>query len=220
MARQGDPDLVLASASPRRRELLERLGLVLRIIPADADETVQPGERAVDYVRRVAMAKCDKVFEGLAADGAAAGPVEPGEPTLAVLAADTTVVVDGVILGKPADGAEARSMLARLAGRRHEVITGTSVRFGARRIERTVGTLVAVRALQPAEIAAYLACDEWRGKAGGYALQGIAAAFVSDLRGSMTNVIGLPVAEVLADLQALEALPRYPAPAFGVGRGG
>jgi septum formation protein len=216
MARQEDPDLVLASASPRRRELLERLGLVLRIIPADADETVQPGERAVDYVRRVAVAKCDKVFEGLAAGGV---PAEPGEPALAVLAADTTVVVDELILGKPADASEARAMLARLAGRRHEVITGTSIRFGPRRIERTVSTLVAVRALQPSEIAAYLACDEWRGKAGGYALQGIAAAFVSDLRGSVTNVIGLPVAEVLADLQALEALPRYPAPAFGVGRG-
>jgi septum formation protein len=216
MARQEDPDLVLASASPRRRELLERLGLVLRIIPADADETVQPGERAVDYVRRVAVAKCDKVFEGLAAGGV---PAEPGEPALAVLAADTTVVVDELILGKPADAPEARAMLARLAGRRHEVITGTSIRFGPRRIERTVSTLVAVRALQPSEIAAYLACDEWRGKAGGYALQGIAAAFVSDLRGSVTNVIGLPVAEVLADLQALEALPRYPAPAFGVGRG-
>ena len=215
MARQENPDLVLASASPRRRELLERLGLVLRIIPADADETVQPGERAIDYVRRVAMAKCDKVFEGLAPGEVT---VEPGEPNLAVLAADTTVVVDEMILGKPADGAEARAMLARLAGRRHEVITGTSIRFGARRIERTVSTLVALRALRPSEIAAYLACDEWRGKAGGYALQGIAAAFVSDLRGSVTNVIGLPLAEVLADLQALEALPRYPAPAFGVER--
>ncbi|HZL19968.1 MAG TPA: Maf family protein [Polyangia bacterium] len=215
MAQQEDPDLVLASASPRRRELLERLGLVLRIIPADADETVEPHERAVDYVRRVAMAKCDKVFEGLAPGAVTAEPVEPA---LAVLAADTTVVVDDTILGKPADGAEARAMLARLAGRRHEVITATSIRFGARRIERTVRTLVAMRALQPSEIAAYLACDEWRGKAGGYALQGIAAAFVSDLRGSVTNVIGLPLAEVLADLQALEALPRYPAPAFGMKR--
>ena len=215
MAQQEDPDLVLASASPRRRELLERLGVVLRIIPADADETVEPHERAVDYVRRVAMAKCDKVFEGLAPGGVTAAPVEPA---LAVLAADTTVVVDETILGKPADGAEARAMLARLAGRRHEVITATSIRFGARRIERTVRTLVAMRALQPSEIAAYLACDEWRGKAGGYALQGIAAAFVSDLRGSVTNVIGLPLAEVLADLQALEALPRYPAPAFGMKR--
>jgi septum formation protein len=210
MARREDPDLVLASASPRRRELLERLGLVLHIIPADADETIQAGELAIDYVRRVAMAKCDKVFESLAAADAA------GEPAPAVLGADTTVVVDDSILGKPADEQEARAMLVRLAGRRHEVITGTSVRFGGRRIERAVTTLVAMRALQPAEVDAYLACGEWRGKAGGYALQGIAAAFVSDLRGSVTNVIGLPVAEVLADLQALEALPRYPPPAFGV----
>jgi septum formation protein len=210
MARQGDPDLVLASASPRRRELLERLGLVLEIIPADADETTQPGELATDYVRRVAMAKCDTVFASLAAANAA------GDPAPAVLGADTTVVVDETILGKPADEQEARAMLARLAGRRHEVITGTSVRFGARRIERVVTTLVAMRALQPAEVDAYVACGEWRGKAGGYAVQGIAAAFVTDLRGSVTNVIGLPVAEVLADLLALGALPRYPAAAFGV----
>jgi septum formation protein len=210
MARRADPDLVLASASPRRRELLERLGLVLQIIPADADETTQPGELAIDYVRRVAMAKCDRVFESLAAADA------EGDPAPAVLGADTTVVVDDAILGKPADEQEARAMLTRLAGRRHEVITGTSVRFGAKRIERAVTTLVAMRALQPAEVDAYVACGEWRGKAGGYAVQGIAAAFVTDLRGSVTNVIGLPVAEVLADLLALGALPRYPAPGFGV----
>jgi septum formation protein len=213
MARRADPDLVLASASPRRRELLERLGLVLQIIPADADETIQTGELAIDYVRRVAMAKCDKVFESLAAADTA------GDPAPAVLGADTTVVVDDTILGKPADEQEARAMLVRLAGRRHEVITGTSVRLGARRIERTVTTLVAMRALQPAEVDAYVACGEWRGKAGGYAVQGIAAAFVTDLRGSVTNVIGLPVAEVLADLLALGALPRYPAPGFGVADG-
>jgi septum formation protein len=214
MARKEDPDLVLASASPRRRELLERLGLILQIIPADADETIQAGELAIDYVRRVAMAKCDKVFESLAAADVA------GDPGPAVLGADTTVVVDGAILGKPADEQEARAMLVRLAGRRHQVITGTSVRLGVRRIERTVTTLVAMRALQPTEVDAYLACGEWRGKAGGYAVQGIAAAFVTDLRGSVTNVIGLPVAEVLADLLALGALPRYPAPGFGLPREG
>jgi septum formation protein len=209
MARQAEPDLVLASASPRRRELLERLGLVLRIVPADVDETPQAGELAIDYVRRVAIAKCDKVFDAPAPEGAGASP-------LAVLGADTTVVVDETILGKPSDQQDARAMLVRLAGRRHEVITGTSVRFGTRRIERAVTTLVAVRALQPAEIDAYLTSGEWRGKAGGYAVQGIAAAFVTDLRGSVTNVIGLPVAEVLADLLALGALPRYPPAGFGV----
>ncbi len=209
MARLADPDLVLASASPRRRELLERLGLVLEVIPADVDETAQAGELAIDYVRRIAVAKCDKVFGGLAPDG-------DDDSKLAVLGADTTVVVDETILGKPADADDARAMLARLAGRRHEVITGTSIRFGARRIERTVTTLVAIRALQPAELDAYVASGEWKGKAGGYAVQGIAAAFVTDLRGSVTNVIGLPVAEVIADLLALGALPRYPPAGFGV----
>ena len=213
MARLADPDLVLASASPRRRELLERLGLVLEVIPADVDESALAGELAIDYVRRIAVAKCDKVFEGLAPGG-------DDDSKLAVLGADTTVVVDATILGKPADADDARAMLARLAGRRHEVITGTAVRFGARRTERTVTTLVAMRALQPAELDAYLACGEWRGKAGGYAVQGIAAAFVTDLRGSVTNVIGLPVAEVIADLLALGALPRYPPAAFGVRSGG
>ncbi len=209
MARLADPDLVLASASPRRRELLERLGLVLEVIPADVDETAQAGELAIDYVRRIAVAKCDKVFEGLAPGG-------DDDSKLAVLGADTTVVVDETILGKPVDADDARAMLARLAGRRHEVITGTAGRFGARRIERAVTTLVAMRALQPAEVDAYVACGEWHGKAGGYAVQGIAAAFVTDLRGSVTNVIGLPVAEVIADLLALGALPRYPPARFGV----
>jgi len=213
MARLADPDLVLASASPRRRELLERLGLVLEVIPADVDESALAGELAIDYVRRIAVAKCDKVFEGLAPGG-------DDDSKLAVLGADTTVVVDATILGKPADADDARAMLARLAGRRHEVITGTAVRFGARRTERTVTTLVAMRALQPAELDAYLACGEWRGKAGGYAVQGIAAAFVTDLRGSVTNVIGLPVAEVIADLLALGALTRYPPAGFGVRSGG
>jgi septum formation protein len=209
MAPNAAADLVLASASPRRRELLERLGLVLQVIPADVDEAPQTGELAGAYVRRISIAKCDKVSD-------ASPPDETDGPKLAVLGADTTVVVDATILGKPSDEREARAMLARLAGRRHEVITGTSVRFGGRRIERAVTTLVALRALQSAELDAYVASGEWRGKAGGYAVQGIAAAFVTDLRGSVTNVIGLPLAEVLADLLALGALPRYPPAGFGL----
>jgi septum formation protein len=197
-------DLILASASPRRRELLERLGLVLEVVPAAVDETPQAGEKPIDYARRVAAAKCDAV-----ADGAAAGR------ELAVLGADTTVIVEEAILGKPADDAGARAMLTRLAGRRHEVVTAYTVRFGGRRLERAVTTLVAMRALQPSEIDAYVASGEGRDKAGAYAVQGIAAAFVTELRGSLTNVIGLPLAEVLADLLALGALPRYPVPGFG-----
>ncbi len=197
-------DLILASASPRRRELLERVGLTLEVVPADLDETVQPGEAAADYARRIAAAKCDAVADGPA-----------GGRGLAVLAADTTVVVDGDILGKPADDADGRTMLARLAGRRHEVLTAYTIRFGTRRLARAVTTAVLVRPLQPAEIDAYVASGEGRDKAGGYAVQGIAAAFVTELRGSLTNVIGLPLSEVLADLQALGALPDYPPAAFG-----
>ena len=203
------PDLVLASASPRRRELLEGLGLRLVVAAVDIDETPQPGERPLDYVRRVAGAKCDAAV--------ARGGVDAG---LAVLAADTTVIAAseaGFILGKPTDAADARRMLERLAGRKHEVATAYRIRLGERVVERTVTTVVAFRALTLAEIDAYVASGEWRGKAGGYAVQGIAGAFVTELRGSHTNVIGLPLAEVLADLQALGALPRYPPAGFGVG---
>jgi septum formation protein len=200
-----EPDLILASASPRRRELLERLCLVLEVVPAAVDETPHADEKPVEYARRVAAAKCDAV-----ADGPAAGRA------LAVLGADTTVVVEDSILGKPADDAQARAMLLRIAGRRHEVVTAYTIRFGSRRVERAVTTLVAMRALQPSEIDAYVASGEGRDKAGAYAVQGIAAAFVTELRGSLTNVIGLPLAEVLADLLALGALPRYPLAGFGV----
>jgi septum formation protein len=199
------PDLMLASASPRRRELLERMGLVLEIAPADVDETPQPDERPGDYARRVAAAKCDVVADRLA----------PGR-ALAVLGADTTVVIEDAILGKPADADDARSMLGRLAGRRHEVVTAYTLRFGPGRLDRAVTTMVAMRALQPSEIEAYVASGEWRDKAGGYAVQGIAAAFITELRGSLTNVIGLPLAEVLADLLALGALTGYPAAGFGL----
>jgi septum formation protein len=200
------PDLVLASASPRRRELLERLGLALVVAAADVDETPLPSERPLDYVRRVAASKCD------AAVAARSPAVLAG---LAVLAADTTVISAGAILGKPVDADDARRMLAGLAGRKHEVATAYRIRVGERLVERTVTTIVSFRALSPAEVDAYVASGEWRGKAGGYAVQGIAGAFVTELRGSHTNVIGLPVSEVLADLQALAALPGYPPPAFG-----
>jgi septum formation protein len=205
------PDLVLASASPRRRELLEQLGLALVVAAVDIDESPLPREAPADYVRRVAGAKCD------AAVAARAGL--PDGATLAVLAADTTVIAAGeagpTILGKPADADDARRMLGRLAGRRHEVATAYRIRLGDRSVDRTVTTAVSFRALAPTEVDAYVASGEWRGKAGGYAVQGIAGAFVTELRGSHTNVIGLPLAEVLADLQALGALPAYPPDAFG-----
>jgi septum formation protein len=199
------PDLILASASPRRRELLERLGLGLAVEPVHVDETPLAGEPARDYAQRLAREKC------------AAALARPGLPAeLAVLAADTVVVLGDEILGKAADAAQARRMLERLAGRRHEVMTAYHARLGERSVERVVTTAVTFRLLDPAEVQAYLDSDEWQGKAGAYAIQGIAGAFATEVRGSFSNVVGLPLAEVVADLRALEALPHYPAAGFGV----
>ena len=198
------PQLILASASPRRRQLLEGVGLALLVEPVDIDEAVRDGESARAYAARVAGQKCDAAVVRLAA------------PALAVLAADTVVTLAGEILGKPGGEAQAAAMLQRLAGHRHEVLTAYRIRYGERTVERLVSTLVTFRSLYASEVAAYLASGEWRGKAGAYAIQGIAGSFVTDVRGSFTNVVGLPLAEVLADLRALEALPGYPAPAFGV----
>jgi len=199
-----NPDLILASASPRRRELLQNLGLVLAIEPVDIDETAHEGESVRDYVVRVAAEKCD------------AAVARRGATELAVLAADTIVSIGNEILGKPADEAQAGTMLQRLAGHRHEVLTAYRIRLGQRMVERLVTTFVNFRSIDAGEVAAYLASGEWCGKAGGYAIQGIAGCFVTDVRGSFTNVVGLPVAEVIADLRAIEALPSYPPPAFGV----
>jgi septum formation protein len=198
------PDLILASASPRRRELLESVGLVLAIEPVDIDEAVRDGEPVREYAARVAGQKCDAAVARL------------GTSALAVLAADTVVVLGDKILGKPDGEEQAAAMLQRLAGHRHEVLTAYRIRNGERTVKRLVGTFVTFRSLDGKEVAAYLACREWRGKAGAYAIQGIAGSFVTDVRGSFTNVVGLPLAEVLADLRAIEALPGYPPPAFGV----
>lgn len=200
------PDLVLASASPRRRELLERLGLTLRIEPVDIDEAVRPDESPRTYTER------------LAAEKAAAGVARMGGDTIAVLAADTTVVLGRDIFGKPEHETAAAEMLRRLAGRRHEVVTAYDIRHRGTTVARAVTTAVTFRLLGSDEIDAYVASGEWRGKAGGYAIQGIAGAFATELRGSLTNVIGLPLAEVLADLRAAGALASYPPPAFGAPR--
>jgi septum formation protein len=197
------PDLVLASASPRRRELLERIGLRLQVVPVDLDESPRPGEVARPYAVRLAAEKC------------AAAVVRLGGDDPAVLAADTVVVVEGEIFGKPAGEDEAAAMLRRLSGRRHEVVTAYHIRHRGTAIERAVSTAVTFRLLSPPEIDAYVASGEWRGKAGGYAVQGIAALFTTELRGSLTNVIGLPLAEVVADLRAAGALGSYPPPGFG-----
>jgi septum formation protein len=198
------PDLILASASPRRRELLERLGLLLRIEPVDVDETPAAGEKARAYAQRLAAEKGDAALARLEA------------AVLPVLTADTVVVLGDDILGKPANQDEAAAMLRRLAGRRHEVMTAYRAHFAGRMVERVVSTGVTFRSLDPTELRAYLDCGEWQGKAGAYAIQGIAGAFAIEVHGSFSNVVGLPLAEVIADLRALQALPGYPPAAFGV----
>ncbi|WP_295541692.1 nucleoside triphosphate pyrophosphatase [uncultured Thiohalocapsa sp.] len=192
-ARDAAPRLVLASASPRRRHLLGQIGLTAEVRSADLDETPLPGEAPVDYVRRVALAKARAVR----ATGAAGA--------CAVLAADTAVICDDRMLGKPADADEAAGMLALLSGRAHQVLTGVALLGSA---ERTVvsSTRVWFRTISAAEAAAYWASGEPRDKAGGYALQGLGAVFVERLEGSWSGVVGLPLFET-AELLAAEGLP-------------
>ncbi|MEP6861203.1 MAG: nucleoside triphosphate pyrophosphatase [Deltaproteobacteria bacterium] len=182
--------LILASASPRRRELLERVGVVIEVVPAGVDETPHTGEDPEAYVARIAAAKA-----------AAIATTYPGRW---VLAADTTVTIDGQILGKAETGEDAAAMLRLLSGRTHQVITGFAI-AGTRAIVETVTSDVDVIPLDASAIADYVACNEWRGKAGAYAIQGIAAAFVRGVRGSVTNIIGLPLVEVLEALRAVGA---------------
>jgi septum formation protein len=192
------PRLLLASASPRRRELLERVGLALEVVPADIDETLRTDEEPTAYARRLAAAKARAVAERLAVQD---------RP---VLAADTIVVVDDggpPVLGKPSGPDDARVMLTRLAGRTHEVVTAYHILYKGGERGRAVETEVTFRSLSPAELEGYVGSREWEGKAGGYAIQGVAAAFVRKVHGSYTNVVGLPVCEVIEDLDALGALP-------------
>ncbi|HTR50030.1 MAG TPA: Maf family protein [Kofleriaceae bacterium] len=181
--------LLLASASPRRRELLERVGVPLDVRPVDVDETPRAAEPPRAYVARIAR------------DKANAARRVPGQW---VVAADTTVTIDGEILGKPASGDEAADMLRALSGRVHEVITAWTI-LGETASEGMVATEVEMIAMDEQAIAAYVASGEWRGKAGAYAIQGIGAALVRGVRGSVTNVIGLPLVEVLAALRAAGA---------------
>lgn len=184
------PSLVLASASPRRAELLARLGARLTVRPADLDETPAAGESPQQLVLRLAGAKASAVAHADRDDEI-------------VLAADTEVVQDGRSLGKPRDHADAVAMLTSLSGRTHEVVTGMAVRRGTTHRACLVTTHVTFRHLTTDEIAWYVATDEPLGKAGGYALQGSGAVLIARLDGSDTNVIGLPLAETVALLQDL-----------------
>ena len=180
--------LVLASASPRRQELLRGIGLEFAVVPADVDESLLPGEKPVDYVERVAHDKALAVVAklGMGADG-----------DVVVVAADTTVDVDGEILAKAEDDVDARRMLRLLSGRTHQVHTAVVVWRISGLQTVTVSTDVTFVDLDEATIGWYLATGEHRDKAGAYGMQGAAGALVERIDGSPTNVIGLPLAETV-----------------------
>ncbi len=179
--------LILGSASPRRLELLAQIGVVPdEVRAAEIDETPRRAEMPRAYVSRMAREKTLAIA---------------GAPDDLILTADTTVAAGRRILGKPSDKAEAEAFLRLLSGRRHRVATAICLRQGDRVAERQVETRVRFKRLSEAEIAAYLASDEWRGKAGGYAIQGMAEAFIPAINGSYSNVVGLPLVETVGLLR-------------------
>jgi septum formation protein len=196
-----NPSLVLASSSPRRQELLRGLGLEFSVVPADVDESRRRDEKAPDYVERVAHDKAMAVVAKLGTSAAG---------NLVILAADTTVDVDGEILGKPADDADGRRMLRLLSGRTHQVHTAVVAWRIAGLQEATVTTDVTFVDLDEQAIDWYLATGEHRDKAGAYGMQGAAGALVERIDGSPTNVIGLPLAETVALLRACGVAFRSP----------
>lgn len=182
------PKLILGSGSPRRRELLAQLGITADDIrPPDIDEDPKKGELPRPYCVRLAREKAQAI---------------PSDTDEIVLSADTTVALGRRILGKPEDEKEAAQFLTQLSGRRHRVVTAVAVRRGDQIWERDVVTQVKMKMLSNEELNAYLASGDWRGKAGGYAIQGPAGAFIPWINGSFTAVVGLPLTETANLLQA------------------
>jgi len=185
--------LHLASQSPRRRQLLEQLGLDFGVIEIDIPEHPLPGEAPQDYVSRVAR---EKAGAGLLKLGSRPGAV--------VLGADTEVVLEDEVFGKPADAQQAAAMLRRLSGRTHSVLSAVWLVDAGREASALNRTEVRFAELGDDDIAAYLACGEWQGKAGAYAIQGRAAAFISHLSGSHSGVMGLPLHETATLLRCFD----------------
>ena len=178
--------IYLASRSPRRAELLTQIGIEFEVLPSDIDESVVDGESPAAYVVRLAREKAAVCLDGLQQSDA---------KRLPVLAADTTVSIDGIILGKPDSDEEARAMLQRMSGRQHEVHTGIAVAT-EQGIETALSTThVEMKVLSDAEIAAYIATGEPHDKAGAYGIQGLAGTFIEHIEGSYSGVMGLPIFE-------------------------
>ncbi|MCZ2405980.1 MAG: Maf family nucleotide pyrophosphatase [Burkholderiales bacterium] len=198
------PDFIyLASQSPRRSQLLDQIGVPHRLLvpnaPGDvaedteALEQVLPGEAPAAYVERVTALKLDAAVQRLARRGLAPAPI---------LCSDTTVALDGRIFGKPETADDARSMLARLAGREHRVLTAVAVQAGAQRFAALSVSQVRLGTLSPAQIDAYIATGEPMGKAGAYGIQGAAAAFIAHMSGSYSGIMGLPLYETACLLRS------------------
>jgi septum formation protein len=187
--------LILASGSPRRRELLTQAGLTFKVEVADIDESVQPGETPAKYVQRLAVEKAQAVWERHKHE-------DESDDLIVVLGADTTVVLDGEILGKPADIADARHMLERLAGRNHQVLTGIAAISRNATVSEVEITQVFFDLINDRELVEYLASGEPMDKAGAYAIQGRAARWIPRIEGCYFNVVGLPLALVTQLLNA------------------
>lgn len=186
--------LILASASPRRKELLRSVGLKFKIIPSDVDESYISGESPQNHVRRLSFAKATEVANQY--------------PKAMVLGADTIVVIDDLILGKPKNRKQAREMLQRLSSRRHTVFTGFTIIRAVSGLSKTrvVRSTVQFKKISPEEMDWYADGSEPYDKAGGYAVQGMGAYFIKAIHGSYTNVIGLPLCEALEELHKISAV--------------
>jgi septum formation protein len=203
------PFVYLASESPRRRELLRQIGVPFEVLRVVVDETPRGQEPAGAYVRRLA---CEKACSGLRGTvrtaAGATGARDASAAPAPVLGADTAVVLDGQILGKPRDRAHGLEMLAALSGRTHQVLTAVALAAGDSTRVRLSASDVTLRRLEPLECSVYWDTGEARDKAGGYAIQGLAAVFVAGLKGSYSGVMGLPIYET-AELLDAAGVPRW-----------